>query len=270
MSTGARSSGYLALVLAGDRGPEDAVAQHVGAPCKALSPVAGTPLLARVLITLSQCPDIQAIRVVGPDASLLAAHPALTELLERFNARWVAPGASPSRSATAALADIPADQPVLLTTADHALLTPAMVAQMCRHDSHADLGVGLVRYADVMTAFPGMRRTAIRLGREGGYCGCNLFALHTATARRLVARWQEVETRRKHPARIIAGLLGWLGIARYAIGRLSLRAALNRLSRRTGVRVAPVLLTESQACIDVDSVDDLVTVEHILEAPPRN
>lgn len=268
MNAAAQASGYLALVLAGDRGPEDAVARHVGAPCKALSPVAGTPLLERVLSTLAQCPDIEAIRVVGPAASLLDIDPALPELLERFNARWVEPGASPSRSATGALADIAPDQPVLLTTADHALLTPTMVAQMCRPQADADLSVGLVRYADVMAAFPGMRRTAIRLGREGGYCGCNLFALHTQAARRLVARWQDVETRRKHPARVIAGLLGWWGIGRYVLGQLSLTAALERLSRRSGVRVTPVLLAEPQASVDVDSVEDLMTVERFLAARP--
>lgn len=252
------------MVLAGDRGPDDAVARHVGAPCKALSPVAGTPLLERVLTTLAECPDIQAIRVIGPQASLLDAHPALAELLQRFNARWVEPGASPSRSASAALADVPAGQPVLLTTADHALLTPAMVAQMCRREASADLSVGLVRHADVIAAYPGMRRTAIRLGRNGGYCGCNLFALHTHTARELVTRWRQVEARRKHPARVIAGMLGWIGIARYAIGRLSLTAALDRLSHRTGVRVTPTLLAEPEAAVDVDSVEDLIAVERIL------
>jgi len=257
-------TGYVALVLAGDRGPSDAVAQHTEAPCKALSPVGGIRLLERVLSTLSQCPEISAIRVVGPSADIWQAHPALQELLARYQAAWVAPDASPSRSAAAALTDVPADQPVLLTTADHALLTSDMVAQMCRQPANADLGLGLVRHADVLRAYPATRRTAIKLGREGGYCSCNLFALHTARARELVAQWQQVETRRKHPARVVAGMLGWIGIARYALCRLSLDAALGRLSRRTGVRVVPVLLSQPEAAIDVDSVADLIEVERIL------
>ncbi|MDA3919303.1 MAG: NTP transferase domain-containing protein [Salinisphaera sp.] len=256
--------GYTALVLAGDRGPADAVARHVGAPCKALSPVNGVMLIERVLDTLSRCPDITSIQVVGPQQRLLDTQPRLAQLLQRYGASWTPPQASPSRSAAAALAHLPATQPILLTTADHALLTPSMVAQMCRAPANTDLGVGMVRHTDVMSAYPQTRRTAIRLGRDGGYCGCNLFALYRASARELVTHWQQVETRRKHPARVIAGLLGWGGIFRYGLGRLSLTAAFDRLSRRTGIRVRPIMLIEPEAAIDVDSVDDLIEVERIL------
>lgn len=265
MNTAPSDAGYLALVLAGDRGADDPVARHVGAPCKALSPVAGIALLERVLTTLSQSPAISAIQVVGPSAALLDTHPELPALLERFGARWIAPGPSPSRSAAAALATVAPTQPVLLTTADHALLTGDMVEQMCARPDNADLGLGLVRHADVIAAYPDMRRTVIRLGREGGYCGCNLFALHTHTARQMITRWQEVETQRKHPARVIAGMLGWVGIVRYVTRRLSLGGALQRLQQKTGVHVVPVLLTAPEAAVDVDSVEDLRTVEHILK-----
>lgn len=261
--------GYLALVLAGDRGATDPVARHTGAPCKALCPVGGVMLLERVLATLAECPEISEIRVVGPQQALLDAQPSLQQLLDRYQATWLAPQASPSQSAAAALAEIPSDQPVLLTTADHALLTPAMVTQMCQApddvDGAVDLGVGMVRHADVMARYPNTRRTAIRLGRDGGYCGCNLFALHRLPARDLIARWQTVETRRKHPARVILGVLGWTGVARYALGRLSLTLAFERLSRRTGVQTRPILLAEPEAAIDVDSVADLIEVEQILD-----
>lgn len=39
----------------------------------------------------------------------------------------------------------------------------------------SDATVGVVKHADVDVAFPGTRRTVIRL-RDGGICGCNLYA----------------------------------------------------------------------------------------------
>ena len=42
---------------------------------------------------------------------------------------------------------------------------------------------GLARHADVLTAFPGSKRTALRF-RDGAYCGCNLFAFLTPAGRR--------------------------------------------------------------------------------------
>ncbi len=61
-------------------------------------------------------------------------------------------------------------------------------------------------------------------------------------------------------------MLGLLGMVRYALGRLSLDAAFARLSKRTGLRISPVLLTEPEAAVDGDSVADLQLVESILKS----
>jgi len=49
-----------------------------------------------------------------------------------------------------------------------------------------------------------------------------------------------------------------------SFGRLSLSQALERLSRRLGVRVAAVLLEQPQAGVDVDSLADLQIAEKAL------
>lgn len=257
--------GWVAVVLAGDRGSDDPVARETGARCKAMAPVAGRPLLGRVLDTLARCDEISECRVVGPDATVVEANPALTELMAAAGARWIAPGPSPVSSALAALDTIETGRPVLITTADHALLTPSMVTAMCRSGADLDLGVGLVEHARVQAAYPTSRRTATRLGARA-YCGCNLFALYRPAGRRLVERWQRVENERKHPARIVAGMLGWPALARYALRALSLEAAFAGLSKRHGLRAGPILLDEPNAAVDVDSVADLRQVEAILKA----
>src|SRR3989338_2229075 len=91
-----------------------------------------------------------------------------------------APRATPSLSAARALETVPAGVPVLLTTADHALLRPDIVDYFCAgaRAAGADVAVGLTPYELVKSAYPDPRRTAIRL-RDGAVCGSNLFAFLT-------------------------------------------------------------------------------------------
>lgn len=251
------------IVLAGDRGADDPVAQAAGAGCKAMASIAGRPLLARILDTVSAAPELSQCHIVGPGVDIVAANPTLASLIADSRARWLAPADSPVASAMAALATIDEDRPVLITTADHALLTQGMIQAMCAPRDDVDLAVGLIDRARVSSAYPESKRTAIRLGGRG-YCGCNLFAIHHARGRRLVDAWRRVEDERKHPARVVSGMLGWSALARYALRRLSLEQAFASLSRRFDVRVGPTLLTTPEAAIDVDTVADLRQVEAIL------
>ena len=255
-----------AIVLAADRGPNDPVARATGAPCKALSPVAGTPLIRRCLETLAGMGVFERLLVVGPDAALRASHSELDEAFEATGASWIAPRPSPSASAAHALGLLDDVAPALITTADHALLSAAMVAPLLARAGHADVSVGLTPYAGVRAAYPASRRSRIRLTPGAGFCGCNLFAVHTARGRTLVDRWRAVEAERKHPARMITGMLGWPALARYATRTLSLESAFARLSRRTGIAVEPCVLDIPEAAVDVDSVADLRLAERTLGA----
>ena len=255
---------YTAIVLAGDRGPNDPVAQAAGAPCKALTLVQGKALVWRVIDTLKQIERIESIVVVGPTRAVLDTTPGLAQALDNAGVSWIAPAASPSRSAALALDTLPADTPVLLTTADHALLQADMVTQLLHEGGKHDLAVAMTTYDTVKQAYPKSRRTALRLGPGAGYCGCNLFAINNANGRRLVTQWRSVEAQRKHPVRVIIGMLGWVTVLRYVCRRLTLEQAFTRLSQRLGIRVGTVLLSDPHAAIDVDSPADLALVEQIL------
>ncbi len=99
-----------------------------------------------------------------------------------------------------------------------------------------------------------IRRTVIRL-QDSAYCGCNLFAFMTPAARQVADYWRRVERQRKKPLRVV-GAVGWLAVLRFLLGRLSLEEALERLSRRVGVRVGAVLLPFPEAAVDVDTTAD--------------
>lgn len=254
-----------ALVLAGDRTSADPVAAAAGVPCKAAAPVAGIPMLTRVLATLRSVPEIERILVVGPTDAAFENSPELHTGVQGPRVARMAPRPSPSLSAAAGLAALGPGRPVFLTTADHALLTPALATRfiVASRDTGADITVGLVPYGIVQAAFPGVRRTVLRF-RDGDYCTCNLFAVWSPRGARVIDFWVRVEQQRKHPARLVAGVLGLGGLLAYLVGILTLHGALARASKRLGARIQAVILDDAEAGVDVDTPDDLRRAEAIL------
>ncbi len=256
---------FHAVVLAGDRGPEDPVARHSGVPCKALVPVAGRPMLMRVLDALAACAAIDGVTLVGPQAAQVEQCPELAARIAAGALAWLPPQASPSLSAAAALEQLPADRPVLLTTADHALLQAQWVDAFCAQAlaSGQDAVVGLARHADVLAAFPGSKRTALRF-RDDAYCGCNLFAFLTPAGRRAPTFWRQLEQQRKQPHRLAAAL-GLGTLLAYLGGWLTLAGGLKRLSGKVGAQLGAVLLDDPRAAVDVDSMADFELVQSVLK-----
>ncbi len=247
---------FTAIVLAADRTAADPVARAAGVPCKALAPVGGRPMLLRVLDALHEAEEIGACIVCGPRAEVLEAEPLLKGWMENDLVRWVPPQATPSTSALFALESVPRQSPVLLTTADHALLSAGVVDYFCREARAraCDVAAALAPHAATMAAYPGMRRTKTRF-REGAFCGCNLFAFLTTEGRAAAGFWRRVEHQRKRPVKML-GELGWGVVLRYVLGRLSLSEALGHASRAMGLKVGAVILPFAEAAVDVDSEKD--------------
>src|SRR5512141_935963 len=118
-----------AIVLAGDRGPHDPVAVAAGVPAKCLAPIGGSPMVIRVVQALRDSGRVGRILLCGPADGTMESSPDLRALRAEGAIGWVAPQATPCTSAAAALATLPGDAPVLVTTGDHALLAPAMVRE---------------------------------------------------------------------------------------------------------------------------------------------
>ncbi|MRR58343.1 MAG: MobA-like NTP transferase domain containing protein [Deltaproteobacteria bacterium] len=254
---------FTAIVLAGDRGPEDPVARATGVSCKALVPVAGRPMVLRVLDALRASSVIDSILVSGCSSRLLGHVPELDGLISSGEIRLLENEASPSLSVLAALKASHNDKPVLVTTADHALLTPRMVDHFFTHaaETGCDVVAGLARSEMVAASFPESRRTVTRL-RDGGYCGCNLFALLTPRAGNAVAFWRRVEEQRKHPLKI-ARVLGFVAVLRYLLGLLTLEEGLARLSALMGAHAGVVWMPDAEAAVDVDKIEDWALVEEL-------
>ena len=253
-----------AIVLAGDRGPHDPVAVAAGVPAKCLTPVGGTPMVARVVRALEQSGRVGRILLCGPKQETVQGARELREMMANESIGWIAPQATPCTSAAAALATLPESAPVLVTTGDHALLNPAMVREFLDQARFrgGDVAVALAPYELVREAYPQSRRTVLKF-TDGRFCGCNLFAFLTPRGRDMVKIWKQVEDDRKNPIRVI-GLVGWGAMARYALGVLSLAEGVRRVSEQMGIVANVITLPHAEAAIDVDSVADLALVRSIV------
>jgi hypothetical protein len=171
---------------------------------------------------------------------------------------------SPSRSVCDVLDGLAPGQPLLVTTADHALLRPEIVERFLAdaEASGADLALGLVSARCLRARFPDSPRTFLPF-RDDGYSGANLFLFRTREARHAAAFWVRAERFRKQPWRLVAAF-GPISLALVLARGLDLDGALARASRAIGARVAAVRLPFPEAAVDVDKPSDLVLARAIV------
>ncbi len=244
-----------AILLAGERPGGDPFAMAMGVSAKALIPVGGVPMGERVARVLTSHSAVARVRAFGT--------PMLTEL----GGIAIEPSAA---SIAATLRPLVAmlDGPLLVTTADHALLTAGMLDNFIAGARGSDLAAGLVEQRVFAPAFPDNRRTWLKF-RGGAYSGANLFWIGSRAVLPLIERWAAVEQQRKR-GRALIGAFGPLLLAGVALRLLTLDGALARLGRRYGASLRAVRLPQPEACIDVDKPADLVIAEQILAARQQN
>ncbi len=252
-----------ALVLAGDRGPGDPLLEGQEAGSKVMRPVAGRPMLARVLEALHEAGCVETVHVVGPEPERQGPAREMAEDLG-LAVTWHAPAASPATSVAAVLERIPAGRRVLLVTGDHALLRPEWIREFTSHAvaTEADVALAMVDWLAICAAWPESRRTRYRF-RDGQFCGGNLFLFATPDGRRMASIWRRVEQDRKRPWRVVR-LIGPGALVAFLARRLTLEGAFRRLSSRFGLRARPVLMDDPEVAVDVDKPEDLALVESIL------
>lgn len=244
---------FNALILAGSRGGRDPVAEAAGVNAKALIAIDGATMLARV---------IKGVRAAGAARIVVcASDPDVVTQAQALGAETLPAEAGPSRSARAGLKRL--GTPLLVTTADHALLQPEWITRfLADTPADADVSALLARRDTIEAAVPDTQRTYLRFA-DGSWSGCNLFWLATPRAAAAIALWQEVEADRKRPWRIVRRL-GPGTLLRYALGRLTLADALDRLGAVAGVRARVVASPFGLAAVDVDKPADLTLVQRLV------
>jgi GTP:adenosylcobinamide-phosphate guanylyltransferase len=247
---------YTAIVLAGSRPGRDAFAEQYGTDLKALIQVAGEPMVRRPVRALLAAEDIREVIVLSqtPEriADVLPDDP-------RVDVRK-----SKATIATTML-DLCFDKqtrwPLLITTADHALLDTGTVDEFLAY-AEGDIAVGVVEQQILLKRFPGAKRTWLKF-RGGAYTGANLFALKTPKSAAGIELWRSVEQDRKKGWRIVA-LLGPVVLLGTALRLLTIDAVLARLGRGLGLKVTAVRLTNPLAGVDIDKAGDHELAEAII------
>lgn len=244
-----------ALVLAGTRTGGDPLAAYAGVSHKALIEVGGRTMIERVVAALAAVPEVARIVVAIERPELLRDLPGLQPAVLGKPLSTMGTASGPSATVAAALAEL--GTPLLVTTADHALLQTAWLTEFltaCPAD--ADVAVALAGRAAVEAAAPHTRRTWLRFA-DGDFSGCNLFLMARPASAGVTALWCELERHRKAPLQMMQRL-GWTFALRYRLRQLTLSAAAARLGTLSGgARLAIVQMKDGQAAIDVDKPADL-------------
>jgi GTP:adenosylcobinamide-phosphate guanylyltransferase len=249
---------WTALVLAGSRPGRDEFAESHGTDLKALIPVCGVPMALRPVTALLAAPQIGAVRVLAQQVDRIAA-----VLPEDKRLSVEASGATIAATIEEILAAPSTIFPLLVTTADHALLDAAMIGDFCAAAAGADLAIGLVERRALDARLPQTKRTWIKF-RGGAYSGANLFAFGSRDASTAVALWRSVEQDRKKGWRMIAALGPALLIGSVLRMR-TLDQTLASIGKRLGLSIRKVELANPLAAVDVDKPADHALVTAILE-----
>ncbi|HEX5238542.1 MAG TPA: NTP transferase domain-containing protein [Sphingomicrobium sp.] len=224
---------------------------------KALIPVAGEPMMLRPLrtilgsdqisriIVLTQDPaDLEAIIPHDPRIDIRASQGTIAGTLEKLIiAKCV-------------------KFPILVTTADHALLDAQMLAEFIAKAAGADLALGVVERTALLARLPQTKRTWLPF-RGGAYSGANLFAFGSIKSLSAIEQWRSVEQDRKKGWRVLAALGPALLLG--AVLRLrSLDQSAETMGRKLGIIIRAVVLSNPLAGVDVDKPVDHALVEAIL------
>jgi GTP:adenosylcobinamide-phosphate guanylyltransferase len=248
---------YTAIVLAGSRPGRDPLAAQFGTDIKALIAIRGEPMVRRPVRALLASTSIAAVIVLTQAPERLAAVLSKDPRLSLREAKGTI-----AESMLQLIADPGLAWPLLVTTADHALLDPAMIEQFARDAAGADIAVGVVEQRNLLRRFPDAQRTWLKF-RGGAYTGANLFALRSPRVAPAIRLWRSVEQDRKKGWRVIA-LAGPLVLLGALLRLLSIGGVLARLGRRLGLSATVVQLDNPLAGIDVDKPVDHDLVEAIL------
>lgn len=251
------------IVLAAQRkGVVNDLALRFGVTHKCLVPLGGKPLIAHVADTLVRySPTLDIVISVEGDAfeRVSRALPA--------GVRCIASADSLADSVLAAAAGH--DGPLLITTADHAMLAAGSITTVLRALRHADVAIAMAPREAVLATHPEGQRRFYRF-RDGAFSNCNLYGISSPSALHAAEIFRGGGQFAKKAGRFIDAF-GFLNLVRMRLGLLTLQAAMNRISTRIQLRIAPVVLTDGSQAIDVDNDRSYGIVEGLLAGryPPR-
>ncbi|MDA8096747.1 MAG: hypothetical protein C4575_02210 [Desulforudis sp.] len=246
------------LLLAGS--PNTGPLQDVStARYEATIPVGGRPMFGFVLDALRGSAQIGQIIVVGP--------PDLNKYINHPDTRLVPmkQGLMDNIAEGFTALGMP-DAPVLVATSDIPLLTATALDDFLAHCGamDADIYYPVVSEETVSKAFPGVKRTYVRL-KDGRFTGGNISVFRPSVFGQCRAKGEEFSMYRKKPLKL-AMVVGSGFLVRFVVGALSLADAEKKITGLVGVRGRVIVSDYPEIAVDVDKPSDYHLVEALLNA----
>jgi GTP:adenosylcobinamide-phosphate guanylyltransferase len=248
---------WTAIVLAGSRPGRDAFAEQFGTDLKPLIPVDGEPMVRRPVRALLASQEIGKILVLSQKPDRIAA-----ELPDDPRIELRESSGTIAETIETLILSRTVEFPMLVTTADHALLDAQMIAEFMEKAIGADLAIGVVEQKALIARLPQSKRTWLRF-RGGAYSGANLFAFGSIKALAAIEQWRSVEQDRKKGWRVLAAL-GPALLLGAALRLRTLDQSVAAIGRKLGMTARAVVLSNPLAGVDVDKPVDHAIVEAIL------
>ncbi len=130
-------------------------------------------MVRRPIRALLECANVGRILVLSQSPERIAAAMPEDSRIEFRQSKGTI-----AQSILSLLEDSSVEWPLLVTTADHALLDSATADEFCARALGADIAIGVVERRAMLKRLPDVRRTWLKF-RGGAYTGANLFALRS-------------------------------------------------------------------------------------------
>ncbi len=235
---------YLAVITAGGR-VDDAFAEVLGTPVKALAPFAGSTFLHRTIAALREA-GVERVAVVGGDEVRRACADAVERVIPES-----ADGAENLRLALHAWNG---EAPLLYATSDMPFITGAAVRSFLNATEPGTLALPLTEWQDFERRFPHAPPFGITLAGEKVVNG-GVFAIPADAATRIEAFAKRFFDARKSPLRM-ARLTGPTLLLQFLFKRLSVAKLQEHAERLLDIPARAVRYAPAELAYDVDILEE--------------
>jgi len=245
-----------AVVLAGAR--NDGKLKGVSeCEYEALIKVGDRPMVEYVTDALRRAESVERTVVVGPP-ELAATYDGVDGI------EWVEFGSSMVENIQIGIERLKPKGHVLIVTSDIPLITAEAIDDFVNRcgRTKADIYYPIVRRETNESAFPGTKRTYVRL-KDGVFTGGNLALLEPAIVPACRDMIEQAVAMRKKPLKL-SRMLGLRFIVKLIFNQLSLAEIEDRVQRVLGFRGVGVESPYPEVGIDVDKPEDLALIERAL------
>lgn len=257
------SAKVTAMILAGKRaGVLDPLAAAAGVAQKCVVPVGGKPMIEHTVTAIAACDAIGAIRVVAHEPDEIATIPIVAKLIEEGRLTFQEGAFNLVDSVVTAAQG--AEFPILITTADNCLVTPAGYSEFITkaRDAGVEAASAMARKQDVQAADPHGQSRFYKFS-DGEFSNCNMYWIGSHKALSAAEIFRNGGQFVKFPKRI-AKAFGVMNLIRFYFGIGSREKLFAQVSRRFGFKLAPIIMSKGEYAIDVDNERTFDVTEKLL------